>query len=503
MAAPPHFLKCPISHGLMNNPVTTSDGHSYDRQHIEEWFLRCRAQGRAPTSPLTGLPLERDSVSPNHALRAAIAAWTASEAPAEVRAASATPPASWGGGRLDLSCAGGLVCGTGVARELASALEIAASGRSAGLVGYLRAAAEQRAVTRGGASADLTAPACAALSRLALSRRDSMASHGALPALICALRAGGDDPAVAEASASALTNLWAGGGLVDADSAPPAAEVLVEVLRRHPRHAPAVIAAASALANLSAIGGADAAAHAGAVPAACNALRCVALVNPLAAAALMQLLSNLVGGGEAACAALADSGGLRVALEAARAHSGNARVSLSALRLIRNAAQYVAGGRISLAQLGAVSFITSAMRAAPSSPAVAEAGAQAVANLLACAAADEARYDPAAAGAAMLASDALAAGALDVLGNAVALAQPLRRLGGELSELQLAAAAAISRVIIGCALSAQGSALLRARLARQACACGTRPQLEALQSSLPPDLAAEVAAALAALRACL
>jgi hypothetical protein len=51
----------------MADPVSTADGHSYEREAITEWF----AQGNR-TSPLTGAPLDSDSLMPNHALRLAI-----------------------------------------------------------------------------------------------------------------------------------------------------------------------------------------------------------------------------------------------------------------------------------------------------------------------------------------------------------------------------------------------------------------------------------------------
>lgn len=46
--APPAFF-CPISMELMRDPVSTADGHCYERASIERWF----AQG-SRTSPKTG-----------------------------------------------------------------------------------------------------------------------------------------------------------------------------------------------------------------------------------------------------------------------------------------------------------------------------------------------------------------------------------------------------------------------------------------------------------------
>eukprot|EP00322_Chrysochromulina_rotalis_P024476 CAMPEP_0115850902 /NCGR_PEP_ID=MMETSP0287-20121206/12203_1 /TAXON_ID=412157 /ORGANISM="Chrysochromulina rotalis, Strain UIO044" /LENGTH=371 /DNA_ID=CAMNT_0003304913 /DNA_START=75 /DNA_END=1190 /DNA_ORIENTATION=+ len=51
----------------MADPVSTSDGFSYEREAIAEWFA-----GGHKTSPLTGAPLDRADLVPNHTLRAAI-----------------------------------------------------------------------------------------------------------------------------------------------------------------------------------------------------------------------------------------------------------------------------------------------------------------------------------------------------------------------------------------------------------------------------------------------
>jgi hypothetical protein len=46
-AAPDHFL-CPITRAVMHDPVVATDGHTYDRRAVEEWFER------HPRSPLNG-----------------------------------------------------------------------------------------------------------------------------------------------------------------------------------------------------------------------------------------------------------------------------------------------------------------------------------------------------------------------------------------------------------------------------------------------------------------
>ncbi|CAG9322210.1 unnamed protein product [Blepharisma stoltei] len=64
--APPRYLICPISHELMEDPVFTADGHTYERSAIDNW-LRLHN-----TSPVTGLALAGKSLRPNYALRLAV-----------------------------------------------------------------------------------------------------------------------------------------------------------------------------------------------------------------------------------------------------------------------------------------------------------------------------------------------------------------------------------------------------------------------------------------------
>eukprot|EP00933_Yihiella_yeosuensis_P050357 TRINITY_DN48163_c0_g1_i1.p1 TRINITY_DN48163_c0_g1~~TRINITY_DN48163_c0_g1_i1.p1 ORF type:complete len:860 (-),score=158.36 TRINITY_DN48163_c0_g1_i1:388-2967(-) len=62
---PPSFY-CPISQQCMHDPVVLSDGHTYERRHIQRW-LRNRN-----TSPVSGVELDLTDIFPNHALRNAI-----------------------------------------------------------------------------------------------------------------------------------------------------------------------------------------------------------------------------------------------------------------------------------------------------------------------------------------------------------------------------------------------------------------------------------------------
>ncbi|KAH3763654.1 hypothetical protein Pelo_4466 [Pelomyxa schiedti] len=65
---PPHLM-CPISLSLMVDPVSTSDGHTYEREAISRWLEN------HDTSPVTSLPLSSKNIVPNYSLRDAIAEW--------------------------------------------------------------------------------------------------------------------------------------------------------------------------------------------------------------------------------------------------------------------------------------------------------------------------------------------------------------------------------------------------------------------------------------------
>ena len=67
--APDDFV-CPITAEIMTDPVSTSDGFTYERAAITEW-LRTK-----DTSPKTGAKLESTTLYPNHSLRSVIRAFT-------------------------------------------------------------------------------------------------------------------------------------------------------------------------------------------------------------------------------------------------------------------------------------------------------------------------------------------------------------------------------------------------------------------------------------------
>ena len=65
---PDDFI-CPITAEIMTDPVSTSDGFTYERAAITEW-LRTK-----DTSPKTGATLESKKLIPNHSLRSVIRAF--------------------------------------------------------------------------------------------------------------------------------------------------------------------------------------------------------------------------------------------------------------------------------------------------------------------------------------------------------------------------------------------------------------------------------------------
>jgi hypothetical protein len=62
----PEYLVCPITNTLMEDPVVTVDGFSYERRAIEQWLLS------SDVSPLTGYKLVSTVVIPNVNLHKAI-----------------------------------------------------------------------------------------------------------------------------------------------------------------------------------------------------------------------------------------------------------------------------------------------------------------------------------------------------------------------------------------------------------------------------------------------
>ncbi len=65
----PDDFRCPITHEIMTDPVVATDGHTYERNAIQDWF---RAHN---TSPYTGAVLDDRRLVPNISLRRFINEW--------------------------------------------------------------------------------------------------------------------------------------------------------------------------------------------------------------------------------------------------------------------------------------------------------------------------------------------------------------------------------------------------------------------------------------------
>eukprot|EP00929_Paragymnodinium_shiwhaense_P021361 TRINITY_DN13949_c0_g1_i2.p1 TRINITY_DN13949_c0_g1~~TRINITY_DN13949_c0_g1_i2.p1 ORF type:complete len:884 (+),score=217.54 TRINITY_DN13949_c0_g1_i2:79-2730(+) len=72
----PWSFCCCITQEIMSDPVTTCDGHVYERAAIQEWFRRARRNGSGHRgvvkSPKTGMPLPSLVLTPNMPLKHAI-----------------------------------------------------------------------------------------------------------------------------------------------------------------------------------------------------------------------------------------------------------------------------------------------------------------------------------------------------------------------------------------------------------------------------------------------
>ncbi|XP_077283056.1 WD repeat, SAM and U-box domain-containing protein 1-like [Arctopsyche grandis] len=61
----PHQFLCPITHDMMKDPVKCSDGFTYERRAINEWFL----SGGKFVSPMTNQALYNSEITPNRELK--------------------------------------------------------------------------------------------------------------------------------------------------------------------------------------------------------------------------------------------------------------------------------------------------------------------------------------------------------------------------------------------------------------------------------------------------
>jgi len=69
MNDPDPRLLCPITSEIMNNPVSTITGHTFDRESIIKWFSICKQQCKQSTDPLTNEKLTSEILIPNFTIR--------------------------------------------------------------------------------------------------------------------------------------------------------------------------------------------------------------------------------------------------------------------------------------------------------------------------------------------------------------------------------------------------------------------------------------------------
>lgn len=60
-------LRCPLVKDVMREPVIASDGHTYEKAAIKDWFLK------HDTSPVTNRPFEHKGLIANHSFHALVA----------------------------------------------------------------------------------------------------------------------------------------------------------------------------------------------------------------------------------------------------------------------------------------------------------------------------------------------------------------------------------------------------------------------------------------------
>lgn len=64
-----HQFICPITQEIMRNPVIAEDGHTYEKDAIENWLEK------SPTSPMTRQQISSEKLIPNLALKQLIDQW--------------------------------------------------------------------------------------------------------------------------------------------------------------------------------------------------------------------------------------------------------------------------------------------------------------------------------------------------------------------------------------------------------------------------------------------
>lgn len=70
----PWEFECPLTLDIMEDPVIASDGATYERKAIEDWFSR--VEGSSLLSPSTQQPMPNRTLTPHYRLREEISAFT-------------------------------------------------------------------------------------------------------------------------------------------------------------------------------------------------------------------------------------------------------------------------------------------------------------------------------------------------------------------------------------------------------------------------------------------
>ncbi len=87
------YFECPISHEIMEEPVCTVVGSTYERSEIERWL-----EGRS-TDPVTGVELASRILTPNRILRKMISEWKARRLVVSGTSLSSDDPSEAGEGK--------------------------------------------------------------------------------------------------------------------------------------------------------------------------------------------------------------------------------------------------------------------------------------------------------------------------------------------------------------------------------------------------------------------
>lgn len=72
---PPPEFKCPVTLGLLVDPVIAADGITYEREMLEQVVAAAIAEGERARLPMSRLPFRLENIVPNLALRDAVNRW--------------------------------------------------------------------------------------------------------------------------------------------------------------------------------------------------------------------------------------------------------------------------------------------------------------------------------------------------------------------------------------------------------------------------------------------